>query len=167
MVLGGVLLLFIALTYVYLNPGGRAMLDGRTDIALGDGTDSAPMPYYYDLLLQTWKNHPSRLFYGSVYFESIDPEHGTPMWHPWNERWLVILSSKFIPLEQLTTAYLFWLFVLNGFFMFLLGRYLGWPWPISLGIGIAWAFNCFTRARAKVHLALAGIYHLPLIFLRL
>jgi len=38
---------------------------------------------------------------------------------------------------------------------------------VSSGLAIAWAFCAFTRARAKVHMAMAGTYHLPLIFLGL
>lgn len=51
--------------------------------------------------------------------------------------------------------------------MYLLAAYLGWSRPVSYGLAIAWAFNTFTRARAKVHGSMVGIYHLPLIFLAL
>jgi hypothetical protein len=163
----GIVLLTLVLTYFYLAPGFEALLEGRRDRVMSDGTDGASLPGAYDALIQTWRTYPSRMFYGSVYMERLDPEKGSAYTAPWNERWLVVLSSYFVPVEQLSTALVIWLMLINVFCMYQLGRYLQWPLAIRYGLSIAWAFCCYTRARAKVHMALAGIYHLPLIFLGL
>jgi hypothetical protein len=160
-------LLLVLLSYLYLYPGSAAMVEGRTDIMMSDDTDPAPLPYAYDQILQIWKNHPSRLFYGAVYNEGTNPEQGIAYWMPWSERWFIVFGSIFFPVEQLATFLVFMVLILNGLSMFWLARKLKWHWGLSAAVGIAWAFNPFTRARAKVHMAMAGTYHLPLIFLGL
>lgn len=154
-------------TYVYLYPGSQALFEGRTDTFLSDGTDPSSLPSAYDRLLQVWSKTPVNMFYGAVYQDSGDGDRGVALWFPWAERWLVVLSSYFFPLEQLSTAFIFLLFLINGIAMFLLGRTLGWSGVLSGALGFAWAINCYTRARAKVHGALVGQFHLPLIFLGL
>ena len=162
-----VTLLLVVLTYLYLLPGSQAMLEGRTDMVMSDGTDPAALPYIYDQILQVFHKTPSYLLYGSVYIAPPDPEHGFSYWTPWSERWIVVAASPFFPPEQLSTVVVFVLMMANGLSLFLLARYLGWNLWLAIGAAIAWAFNPFTRARAKVHMAMAGLYHLPLIFLAL
>jgi hypothetical protein len=165
--LAGVFFAFIILTFVYLIPGSTAMVEGRTDTVMSDDTDPAALPYMYDQLVQVAKNQPSRLFYGSVYFDTMDPHKGFPYWMSWSERFTALTASTVLPVEQISTAVVFIMMLLNAIFMFLLARSLGWNIWISSGLAIAWAFNPFTRARGKVHQAMAGIFHLPLIFLGL
>lgn len=162
-----VFLIFVVLSYFYLYPGSQALLDGRTDTFMSDGTDATTLPYIYDVILKVWHDHPSRYFYGAIYSEVGDPERGIADWMPWNERWPVLFYSHFLPVEQLGTATIASLMVISAFCMYLLCVYLGWSRMISLGLGIAWGFCCYTRARAKVHGPFAGIYHVPLIFLGL
>ena len=143
------------------------MFEQSADTVMSDDTDTAPVPYSYDSIIQTWHQYPERLFYGTVYVENGDPERGIAQWMPWSERWIVLLMSPFFALEQLSTALVFALLMINFLAMYLLARYLKWnPW-VAFGLSLAWAFNPFTRARAKVHMAMTGTYHLPLIFLGL
>lgn len=157
----------VALAYWYTYPGSEALFDGRTDTFMSDGTDPTATSQLYDSILQVWEKFPSRFLYGSIYTEMIDPERGTAFVVPWNERWLALASSWFVPLEQIYSSIVFALLIVNGLCMFWLTSFLRWPRAIRYGLTIAWAFNPFTRARAKVHGAMAGIYHLPLIFLAL
>lgn len=159
--------LFVGLTYAYLYPGSEAVFEGRTDVMMSDGTDPAPVPWVYDLIVDTWHEKPHRLFFGSVYVDAGDTENGNAFWTPWSERWSVVLLSYFLPTEQLYGGYVFVLLLLNGLCMYMLGRTRGWSRTLSYGLAIAWAFCAYTRARAKVHGALAGLYHLPLIFIGL
>lgn len=161
-------ILFLAsLGYLYLYPGSQALIEARTDTVMSDGTDPTTLPYMYDRVVRIWKQHPTDLLFGAVYHREGDGDRGVAYWIPQSERWLVVLYSYLFPLEQISTALVWTFLILNGLAMFLLGRYLGWnPW-LSYGLSLAWAFNCYTRARAKVHMALAGIFHLPLVFLGL
>jgi hypothetical protein len=61
----------------------------------------------------------------------------------------------------------FFLILLDGLAFWFLARALGWNTSVSAGLAMAWAFSPFVRARAKVHMSMTGIYHLPLIFLGL
>jgi hypothetical protein len=160
----GFFIFFVALTYVYLWPGSEALRRGETTQVMSDGGDPVPLPYAYDQIVTTFHNDPWRFLYGAVHVPHGDPDRGLIYWMPWSERWLVLLSSWLFPLEQLSTAFIFALFVLNALAMMGMGRAFGWPRWLSLGLAVAWAFNPFTRARAKVHGAMVGIYHLPLIF---
>jgi hypothetical protein len=161
------LLLLIILDFVYLYPGSEALLSGRTDAVMSDGTDISSLPFLHDAIVQVFREHPSRFFYGSIYIDHTNPDRGTGEWIPWNERWIVLFHSLFFPVEQLSAAFTATILILNGLAMFLLCAYIGWsPW-VGSAMGVAWAFNAYTRARAKVHPALAGIYHVPLIFLGL
>lgn len=159
--------LLILLAYAYLYPGVDALLEKRTDTVMSDDTDPATLPYQYGNLIKVWSEHPSRLFYGTVYYEGHDPEHGIAYWMPWSERWIVLAYSNLFPVEQLSTAFIFTLMILNALAMYALARYLNWNRSIASGLAIAWAFCAYTRARAKVHGAMVGTYHLPLIFLGL
>lgn len=164
------ILLFLAiaaLTFFYLHPGGEALFKGRTDTVMSDDTDPSTLPYFYDGLLETWKDHKSWFFYGSVYNEGRTPDGAWAFWAPWLERFVVPFMGYFFPVEQLTTAFVFTLLMLNFFAMYALCRFMSWPRWLSLGLSLSWAFCAFTRARAKVHGALAGTFHIPLIFLGL
>ncbi|MGZ3722558.1 MAG: hypothetical protein ACXVA9_06490 [Bdellovibrionales bacterium] len=159
--------LLVLLAYAYLYPGSEALLDQRTDTVMSDDTDPATLPYQYGNLIKTWQEHPSRFFYGTVYYDGHDPEFGIGYWVSWSERWIVLATSYFFPVEQLSTAFIFILMILNALCMYGLARYLNWNRSIASGLAIAWAFCAYTRARAKVHGGLVGTYHLPLLFLGL
>lgn len=163
----GVTLLLIGLGYAYLYPGSAALFEGRTDVVMSDDTDASGMPHVYDKVRQIWLEHPSWLLYGSLYLTDLDPSGGLSYWMPWCERILALLLSPFFVLEQLTTAVSFALMLLSGLSMFALARYLRWPYALAVGLAIAWAFCPFNLARAKVHVAMTALFHLPLIFLAL
>lgn len=162
----GIIALFFALGLAYLQPGSTALLQGRTDKVLGDDTDISGMVYIYDQVIELAKSHPSWLLYGSVYLSNQDP-NGSTYWMPFSERILTILLHPFVQIEQMSTAISLALILLSGLTMYGLARYLRWNFAVSLALSIAWAFTPFARARAKVHVAMTGVYHVPLIFLAL
>lgn len=157
--------LFCTLSYLYLFPGSQAMLTGRTDTVLGDDTDSSAAPYHYNLILKTWDQYPKNMLYGAVYHPGANPDGGVALWYTWFERWSVVLLAEFVPLEQISVAFTFFIFVLNALLMYALSRYMQWNRNLSIAASIAWAFCCYTRARAKVHMGLAATFFLPAIFL--
>ncbi|MGE4132954.1 MAG: hypothetical protein AB7F86_15035 [Bdellovibrionales bacterium] len=165
-IVGVIGFLLIAL-YVYFYPGSQALLDGRTDTVMSDGSDPASLPYTYDLAKKLWQDHPSRYFYGSLYIDGIDPVHGISLWVSWMERWLGLLYSYLVPIEQVSTAFTLTIVAFNFLAMYILGLILGWRISVRLPLSLAWAICAYTRARAKVHPALAGTFHVPLIFLGL
>ncbi len=143
------------------------MMTGRTDIALSDDTDPAPLPYSYQGLIDTLSKNPKHFFYGSVAVEGQGIEGAVPAWYSWVERWLVIALNSFLPLEQLNAGVVFCVMFLTAMLMYLMARYLGWSQTLAMAAAIAFAFTPFTRARAKVHGMLAGTFHIPAIFLGL
>jgi len=163
----GVVALFSLLAVAYVYPGGRAMLEGRTDIVMSDGTDPSTLPYQYSLIRSTWRTTPTRLLYGAVPAATLGAPEGFALWIPWIERSVVVAVAPLFPVEQLSTVLVVVLMVLDGLAMYLLGRHLGWSRSLSIAIAIAWAFNATTRGRAKVHMSLVGIFHVPLVFLGL
>ncbi|MGE0528414.1 MAG: hypothetical protein AB7G93_16635 [Bdellovibrionales bacterium] len=162
-----VILTLTGLAFAYTYPGSRAMVENSLDQVLSDDTDIAPLPTAYDAMLQVWQQDPWDLIYGAVYVRPPNPEHGTAHWFPWIERVAVIALSYVVSLEHLSTAFIVFLLILNGVAMYALGRNLKWTPSVSLALGIAWAFCAYTRGRMKVHPALTGTFHLPMIFLAL
>ena len=163
----GVVALFSLLAMAYLHPGGTAMLKGRSDVVMSDGTDASTLPYQYSLLRSTWRTTPTRLLYGAVPAATLGAPEGFALWIPWIERSVVVALAPLFPVEQLSTVLVVVLMVLDGLAMYMLGRHLGWSRSLSLAIAIAWAFNATTRGRAKVHMSLVGTFHVPLVFLGL
>jgi hypothetical protein len=157
----------LVLGYLYLYPGMNPIFNGDINSVMSDDTDPAALTYQYDQILKVWKENPSHFFYGAIYSDSLDPNQGFAYWMAWCERSLLVLLSYLLPLEQISTGLVFCLMLLNALSMFALSRYLGWRKSVSFGLGIAWAFCAFTRARAKVHMSMAGTYHIPLVFLGL
>ena len=162
----GVVALFSLLAMAYVYPGGTAMLERRTDIVMSDGTDASTLPYQYSLLRSTWRTTPTRL-YGAVPAATLAAPEGFALWIPWIERSVVVALAPLFPVEQLSTVLVVVLMVLDGLAMYPLGRRFGWSRSLSLAIAIASAFNATTRARAKVHMSLVGMFHVPLVFLGL
>jgi hypothetical protein len=150
-----------------VHPGETAMLEGRTDIVMSDGTDASTLPYQYSLLRSTWRTTPTHLLYGAVPAATLGAPEGFALWIPWIERSVVVALGPLFPVEQLSTVLVVVLMVLDGLAMYLLGRYLGWSRSLAIAIAIAWAFNPTTRGRAKVHMSLVGTFHVPLVFLGL
>lgn len=158
---------FLSCAIAYVHPGASLLFSGETTRVMGDGTDSLTAPYQYWILDWTRQHHPERLLYGSVAVETYSAPNGTAIWNPWIERISVFLLTPFVALEQMSTAWVILFMALNGLTVVLLGRIQGWPTPLSVGLGLCWAFSAYVRARAKVHITFVGLYHLPLIFLAL
>lgn len=161
------ILILLALTFCYTYPGSLYMLQGREDITLSDDTDPSTIPFGYQGLINTFRKNPSYFFYGAVLLEKQGLEGPEAVWFPWVERWGVILLSPFLPVEQINAGIIFVIIFFSGFLMYTLARYLQWKPTIALALAVAWAFNPYTRARAKVHGMLAGTFHVPAIFLGL
>jgi hypothetical protein len=161
----GAVALLAGLTVAYLYPAFTPLVEGQTDRVMSDGTDSATLPYNYGVLRELLSERPSELFYGAVPARHLNAPAGFALWIPWSERALALFSSAFVPLEHVSTLYVALIMFLNGLCMFALGRRLGWPRALALGLAIGWAFCPFTRARAQVHAGFAGTYHVPLALL--
>lgn len=158
---------FAVLSSLYLHPGVTLMTSGVADTVIGDGTDSVVLPFQYSIIIDQFQNSPSALLYGAVPSAQLNPPDNFALWIPWFEKWSVVGLSHFIPLEHLSTAIAFELIFVSGFLFYIFGRAMGWSHSLSFAAGAAFAFSAYTRARAKVHVALAGAFHLPAIFLAL
>jgi hypothetical protein len=157
----------IILAFFYLSPGGGLLLEGRRDKVLSDGTDPAGLPYGYSIVRDLVRENPRHLFYGAIPTDRLNPPEGLPIWLAWNEKLTVAALGQFIPVEQLSTAFLVLIMSLSGICFYFMGRLFGWDRSLSFALAICWAFNAFTRARAKVHMGFAGTYHLPLVLIAL
>ncbi|MGE0762278.1 MAG: hypothetical protein AB7N80_03260 [Bdellovibrionales bacterium] len=163
----GRILFLLLLSFLYLSPGGGLLLEGRRDRVMSDGSDPATLPYNYSLMIEHFRHAPGNLLFGAIPTDRLNPPEGFAIWLPWIEKVAVSLTSPFIPVEQASTFFVFVLFAMTGISFYLMARVLGWSQGLSLALSICWAFSAYTRARAKVHMALAGVYHLPLVVLGL
>lgn len=159
------LISYLLFSLIYIHPGELPFFEKSTTQVLSDGTDPVTFPYQFSFLINRFKEKPTDFLYGAVFNPYQDAPDGLPLWIPAIERIEILFLSLFIPVEQISTGLVIIGMTLNGLFMFLLARALSIPTLISWGMGAAWAFNAYTRARAKVHMGLVGTYHLPLIFL--
>lgn len=162
-----ILIAYFFITYVYIFPGARWMFDGRKDIAMSDGTDPAASPMQYTVLINNLRENPLSFFYGAVPTVQYNYPEGMAVWFPWAEKAIIAVTHPFFALEQLYTWNAFVMIFLTALSFYFLGRYLGWSRNLSFAGSIAFAFTAYARARAKVHNTLAGLFHLPLIFLAL
>lgn len=164
LLVGGLLLI---LSFMYLSPGGGLLLAGDKAKVMSDGTDPTTLPFQYELIASVAKKNFFHLFYGAVPNQIVNAPEGSAAWISWSEKIPSYFLSQLFPVEQVSTALVIFLLVANGLCFYLFARGMKWPQPIAIALSICWAFNPFTRARAKVHMAMAGIYHVPLIFLGL
>lgn len=154
----------VVLSFLYLSPGGDLLLENRKDLVLSDGTDPATLPYAYSLILHERDTNPSHLLYGAVPATTLNAPDGFSIWVPWIEKAVVAIFGDLVPIEQLSTLFVFIIVALTGLAFYFMGRNFGWNEAIALALAICFAINAYTRARIKVHMALAGPFHLPLIF---
>jgi hypothetical protein len=161
------LVLYVVGAILYTYPGFNLLWERSTTLVMSDGTDPASYPQAIAFLTRLFKNSPLEFLYGAIHMPVVNAPEGSAVWMPLNERLLVTLLSAIMPLEQVSTGLVLTCMVLDGMIMFLLARALAIPGPVSWGMGAAWAFSAYTRARAKVHFGLVGIHHLPLLFLAL
>ena len=158
---------FFILTYGYLYPGSKLLFEGNPSQVMSDDTDPVTTPFYYAALIRAYAERPADLLYGAVVLDRGHPTHGLATWVSWFERWFVVFANPWMPVEQISTAFVFCILMMTALGMYAWARALRWPEPVAIAAAIAWAFNPYTRLRAQVHFALAGLYHLPLIFLGL
>jgi hypothetical protein len=159
--------LFAALGYLYLLPASRYLVRGDSSWLLTDGGDAVSAPTMYWGIIDATAREPSRLLYGTVYTELLNPPDGWGLWFAWQDRLLVLAAALVGPLEAVPTFVSWALMVANGLALYAFGRVEGWRRSISLALGIAFAFSVYTRARAFVHPGLVGLYALPLAFVAL
>jgi hypothetical protein len=159
--------LLAVLCYFYLSPGLDLALMGQKDKVMSDGTDPTTLPFQYGLVKYHLAHSPGQLFYGAIPNPVAEAPEGNALWMPWIEKIIAVFLVPFAPLEQLQTWVVFFLLLLNGLAAYWFGRAHGWPKPVCVALAICWAFNPFTRARARVHNSLTGIFFLPLIFVGL
>ncbi|NQY99304.1 MAG: hypothetical protein HRT45_01385 [Bdellovibrionales bacterium] len=161
------LVCIVVLGYMYLSPGAQYLMNSDHTKVLSDGTDPTSLPFHFSIIDNVASEHPGHLMYGAVPNRQYNAPYGNALWIGWMRKILSVVYSPFVIAEQRSVAIGWTLLVLNAMGMFFLGRAMKWPRWLAAAAGIAWAFNAFTRARAKVHMGLAGLYHLPLIFLGL
>jgi hypothetical protein len=160
----GVALVLVALGYFYFWPASLRLGFGVPGAIMSEGGDATILPFLYDAVARLLREKPSWLLYGAVPIVGLDPPESGAHWIPYLERWVVALLGQRLPAENLSTAFVFVATVLNGALFHGFSRSLGWSRPLALAIGIAFAFNPFSLARAQAHPALVGIYYLPAIF---
>ncbi len=158
---------FIFLSFIYIHPGEIPFIHQSKTQMLSSGVDPEVLPGLYQFYLDTFKENPMNLFWGSVNHPYMDAPEGLLLWNPLIERIQVLIYSLFVNVEQIPTAIVITSLFLNALVMYLFSRKLGIDKLISWGMGIAWAFNPYTRAMAKVFIGLTATYHLPMIFLGL
>ena len=162
-----VILSYFILALIYIHPGEIPFLTFSTAQALSDGTDPQAFPYNFQAFIDLLITRPLDTIWGAVYFPQLGGPAGSVLWMSMSERLQAIFLGLLLPIEQVATGFALVGMTLNGCFMYLLGKELKIPRPISWLMGFVFAINAYTLARARVHMGLVGIYHLPLVFLSL
>ncbi|NOU26333.1 MAG: hypothetical protein HOO96_00375 [Polyangiaceae bacterium] len=162
-------LLAVAAIFLYVGlalwPATRTLLmPSVRDEMLSDGTDPRALLWSYRIVERVFAEHPAHLFYGAIYTDLGNAPGGTLLWIPWIERILVLVLSPITHDGNIASAMAFALLALNGLAMYWFARVMTWPRAVALAVALAFAVNPFTRARVVVHMGLAGLYYLPLIF---
>lgn len=153
---------FIFLAGVYLQPASLFVLGGDRNLILSDGIDSVTAPSQARALKEAATHSPLQLLNGTILNLHLHPPEGFPTHLGWLERALTLISFLFVPIEQ-AHAFMAWaLLAINGICFYWMGRELGWSRSLSFSLAFAFAFSPFTRARASTHPILVGIYLLPL-----
>jgi hypothetical protein len=142
---------------------GELLHRGTNDHMMSDGSDPRGLLWGYRILEWTFHNHPTRLLYGAVYTDMMNAPNGHMLWMPWCERILVPLLAPVTRDATLATAIGWALLSFNGLAMLWMGRVFRWSSWITLAAALGFAITPFTRGRVSVHMALAGIYYLPLV----
>ncbi len=154
----------VAYAFVTLWPASRELFRPlHPDTIIGDGTDQRGLVWEYEIIWNTMREHPARLFFGAVFTFMRDAPEGTAMWIPWNEKFVVLLVHPFTTESTRATAVAWVLLTLNGLGVAWLGRSFKWPWYVTLPVALAFSCNPYTRGRTAVHMALCCIFYLPLV----
>lgn len=155
--------LFVALGFVWFLPATSHLVRGHAYTAIGDGTDSITIPWQYQVVLDTLREAPSRIFFPGIYSDQVTAPEGHAVFMPYSERALVLFFAPFMRADLMPTAVIWAYVALSGVAMYGCGRLLGWPRTIALALALAWAICPFTRARAVVHNAMVGVFFAPLV----
>lgn len=155
-------ILFVVACLLYVHPAERLLFSLSQTTLIGDGTDIVPAPYFFDRLKSAFTEDPRSFLYGAVLIPDIGAPTGSPAWYSGLERILITASTLLVGPEQSAVLYLIILQLATASLMYFFCRRLHIHPVISFGLALAWAFCPYTRARAKVHLSLAGTFHWPL-----
>lgn len=158
---------YLLMALLYIHPGELPFFSGSETLALGDGTDPAAISYYFEFLVRRFFESPFDFLFGAIHLPYTDAPSGMSLIIPMGQRIAVLMMAPFVAPEQMATGLVLIGMVLNGLCMYVLARLLKIPRVVAWGMGLAWAVNAYTRARAKVHMGSVGIYHLPLVFIGL
>ncbi len=157
-------LIIVALGYAYLFPASHDVFVPNPSRMIGDGSDLTSISWQYRLIVRTFLHDPARLLFGAVFTEETNAPIGAALWIPWDERILVLLLSPFTRDETLPTVVTWALMSLSGLAMYVFGRVIKWPRLVAFGMGICFAYNNYTRARATVHTGFTGLFGIALVF---
>src|SRR5688500_6408964 len=106
--------LFFVLGCIYIYPGAGPLLSRSTTEVMSDGTDPVTLPFMYEQVLRLAKNSPLDLFYGAVPNPVFDAPEGGALWMSWIEKFVALFSYLFFPTEQISTAVVLFILILNG-----------------------------------------------------
>lgn len=160
-----VILSYFILALIYIHPGEIPFLALSTTQALSDGTDPQAFPYNFAAFIHLFKTNPWEALWGAVYLPHLGGPAGSVLWMSMSERLQSLFLGSILPIEQVATGFALLGMTLNGYFMFWLGKELKIPRTVSWIMGFVFAINAYTLARARVHMGLVGIFHIPLVFL--
>jgi hypothetical protein len=154
----------VALAFFMLAPlSSDLFVRASTNQMVSDGTDPRGLLWGYQIILNTWHDHPSRMFYGAIYTEAMNAPSGHALWMPWCERILVPLLAPITNDTSMATAFGLIFLVSNSFAFFWMSRAFRWPTIVGYAGAVAYGLTPFTRGRVSVHMALTGIHYLPLV----
>jgi hypothetical protein len=154
----------VAFAFAMLLPLSSDLFNPHREARLiSDGTDPRSLLWTYRIIERTFHEHPTRLLFGAIYTDLLNAPNGHLLWVAWIERIIIPIIAPFTNDSTIATLVAWILLSLNGLAMLWLGRVMRWsPW-VTLAAAIAFAITPFTRGRVSVHMALAGIYYLPLV----
>lgn len=155
--------LFVLAGFIWLHPASAVLLRGDASTSIGDGTDSILVPVQYQIVVDTFRDAPSRLLFGGVYSDQLAAPEGQPLFISFSERALVLFFAPFLKADLMPTAVVWAYLVLSGLAMYGCARLLGWRRTVALALTLAWAVCPYTRARAVVHNAMVGVFFAPLV----
>ncbi len=153
--------------YFVLLPASASLFAGKSDMYVGDGgVDPQSLAFHNNMIIVTARYRPWLLLFGAVYTPQLGVPEGMPLWVSWLER--VVLPCLYIVTKsasRLITLEAWVFFALNGVCFYAFARATRFPAWLSILLGLCFAFNPYTRARADAHMILAAIYAMPLVFL--
>ena len=159
------LFVLVSFVYIVLFPASHEWFHGLGQTQqIGDDTDLRALTWQYRVIQRTLFEHPTWLLFGSIFTPLRDAPEGATLWIPWIERVLVPPLYTVSNDGTIACAVVFCIMVFNGLAMMWFAKVSHWPRLLGLAAALSFAVTPFTRARASVHTALAGIFFIPLVF---